>query len=202
MIWHDTFVWLHLPRTGGTATAAWIREIFKNRATDASSAVGAIAIDDDWLPQKHDNLLTREIRSGITSGTRSIVMNFRTLDEWLLSNFKFAQAAGMNVSIERYLAGEFFSLRMGGWCLADWWLQYFETSRVSHFFRLDRLEQDWRQFLQHTVGLEVPVSHTIVAMNQAPTGEEVMLDLDRESWSLAYERNPRWSRLQTRLTDS
>lgn len=199
MIWHNDFVWLHLPRAGGTATANWVREIFQRNNSHAGSALARVSVDDDLLRQKHDNLLTREIRFGEISGCRSVVMNFRRLDEWLLSNFKFAKAAGMNVSLERYLAGEYFSLRLGNWCLADWWLHYFEMERVSHYFRLDRLEEDWRQFLQDTVGLEIPACHNIVKMNQAPECAECWPALHEGCWRVAYEKNPAWTKLEQQI---
>lgn len=192
MIWHSKFVWLHLPRSAGTATARWMRQV------QALTREG-LSVDPDGEREKHDNLAIRAMREGHPPAPRAVAMNFRSLAEWLQSNYRFARAKGLMVPEERYLGGEYFSLRTGGWCPADWWLGYFETERVTHFLRCDRLEQDWRAFIRSVAGLKVPESLTMPWANRVGTEVELSAAWKEGDWSAARTRNPRWAELEARV---
>jgi hypothetical protein len=125
-------------------------------------------------------------------------MNFRTLPDWLLSNYKWATQSGLKVPLERYLEGEFFSLRMGRWCPADWWLEYFEVNNVTHLLRTDFLENDWRIFIQNITGIHIPENFRMSRLNQGRVMNEDRFTKERRNWINAYERNPLWKHTEHR----
>ena len=189
MILSDNFIWLHLPRTGGSSTAAWMRQI-----QNASDLPLHIDPCDERL--KHDNLATRFQRLGKTQEVKFIAMNFRPLSDWLISNHQWAQSAGLKVPIERYLEGEFFSLRMGRWCSADWWLDYFEMDQVTHLFWSETLESDWRAFLNEATGLSIPTDLKMERTNASRGAPERAGFAETFRESIATARNPKWSALE------
>ncbi len=186
------FTWYHLPRTGGTATARWIRQ--------ASALLNvAIEVDPCDTPAKHDNLLTRKIRNpGFATGPIS-AMNFKRLGPWLQSTYRFAKAKGLDVDEARYMKGEFFSLRTGRWCAADWWLDYFSIETIDVLFPDVDLETAWRAFLLHHLGRHVPDDLHFGRENEVGVEITVSPDWRLMDFSDAHERNPRWTALENRL---
>lgn len=188
MVVTPEFVWLHLPRTAGTSTTELMRKA--QRSLPRSRRVDWV-VDDDRLRDKHDNLASREIRTDSARWPARVAMTFRPLEGWLLSNWKWATKHGLHVPKERYLEGEFFSMRTGRWCPADWWLEYFEVDRVTDWIRMDRLESDLNALLQ-----QVDPSLPHIAMphlNELGVTEPMTLRPE------AYEANPQWTALEARL---
>ena len=78
MIWNEEFVWLHMPKTAGTTMSKFFMNI-----DDPS-----LNIDDDSSDIKHDSVFDRELRNPTWSvGTRKVCMNFRRLEDWLVSDW-------------------------------------------------------------------------------------------------------------------
>lgn len=192
MILSENFIWLHLPRTGGSSTAAWMRQI-------QDPCTVPLQIDPCDKRLKHDNLATRFQRLGLTKETEFILMNFRPLSDWLMSNYQWAQSAGLKVPIERYLEGEFFSLRMGRWCPADWWLDYFEMDQVTHLFWNETLENDWRAFLNEATGLLIPSDLKLGRKNASHETPERAWFSEHFRENVAVECNPKWSAIEKTL---
>ena len=84
MVITPDFVWLHLPRTAGTSTTALMRDAQRKLPR---AVRGTWSVDDDRLRDKHDNLRSREIRTGRTAWPDRVAMTFRPLEGWLLSNW-------------------------------------------------------------------------------------------------------------------
>lgn len=194
LIYNQNFIWLHLPRTGGTATASWMREFRETLNL-------AIVVDSDTESTKHDNLLTRSLRKPNELGflleqkNIPICINFKRLPDWLRSNYLFIRNLGFDVPAERYRAGEFFSLRMGDWCPADWWINYFEFEKITHIMRCDRLEYDWRTFVRQLTGIEPPQTH-FKQLNMVGNPSELSTEWRQCDWRSAYRRNPAWTKIE------
>lgn len=184
---------MHLPRTGGTSTAAWVRAIkeFCNLAVE---------IDSCNHPYKHDNLSIRGYRDGCVFDGSIIAMNFRSLPAWLESNFKWTVMSGFKLPLERYLGGEFFSFRTGRWCPADWWLEYFEVEKVTHFLRCDNLESDWRHFLRSIAEIDMPFDIGMQRLNGGLSASTTDLSpMFAQNASKLYMRNPIWELTEKKL---
>ena len=188
MVVTPEFVWLHLPRTAGTSTTDLMRKA--QRSLPRSRRVDWV-VDDDRLRDKHDNLASRGIRTGSARWPARVAMTFRPLEGWLLSNWKWATKHGLHVPKERYLEGEFFSMRTGRWCPADWWLEYFEVNRVTDWIRMDCLESDLNDLLQ-SVDPSLP-RIALPHLNELGVTEPMTLRPE------AYEANPQWTALEARL---
>ena len=188
MVVTPEFVWLHLPRTAGTSTTELMRKA--QRSLPRSRRADWV-VDDDRLRDKHDNLASREIRTGTARWPARVAMTFRPLEGWLLSNWKWAAKHGLHVPKERYLEGEFFSMRTGRWCPADWWLEYFEVSHVTDWIRMDCLESDLNDLLQ-SVDPSLP-RIALPHLNELGVTEPAQLRPE------AYEANPQWTALEARL---
>jgi hypothetical protein len=184
MIIHEDFQWLHLPRTGGTATASWMRA-----AKDLCDL--PLAVDCCLNSSKHDNLAVRFYRTGYRCDGKVTAMNFRSLPDWLASSYSWTRMSGFSLPLARYLCGEYFSFRTGRWCPADWWLEYFDVERVSHLLSLDNLESNWRKFLKDIASVEVPLDIKIERLNAGSDATNIKC-LFEQNASQIYARNPIW----------
>ena len=78
MIIGDTFLWLHLPKTGGTSMNLLFR-----RKKLAGVVVDAVP------PPKTHSVALRERRSGWRTNNRQRFITCRRLDDWLISDWQF-----------------------------------------------------------------------------------------------------------------
>ena len=143
MIHNDKFVWLHLPKTGGTT----VHNLFK------TMDIPGLHVDDNNSKTKHDSLEHRE-KTGWVSGKRKPFITFRRLEDWLISDWMHKKTwMGLeDLPFEPVQSGLFYSLRLGGtWVAADWWIQYFQIDDTFTFLRLEHLEDDINKKLMHYV---------------------------------------------------
>ena len=191
MILSPQLIWLHLPRTGGTTTV----EAFRRAIADLPESESCKWwIDDDRLRDKHDNLDIRHVRLGAPPLAQKIAMNFRPLDEWLHSNWKWAVASGLNVDVNRYKNGEFFSLRVGKWLPADWWLDYFGVTDDFHLIRTTDLGVDLQGVMTKSgLTLQAPLPH----LNGLGSSE--LEDAAPFRTECAQSLNPKWTHYQCKL---
>ena len=140
LIVDDTFLWLHLPKTGGTS----MNRLFRERA------LPGVIVDPDHTPQKHDSVPLRESRSSWRAGNRHRFITARRLEHWLISDWqhKRRQMNLPELDFEPVRSGLYYSLRLGGtWVAADWWLQYFEVDERVTPLRLEHLQDDLNRHL-------------------------------------------------------
>lgn len=189
----DRFLWLHLPKTGGSSM---------NRLFRGLSLPG-LDIDADDTPTKHDSVALRESRGYWTAGLRRRFITARRLEDWLISDWNHKRRC-MNLSaldFEPVRCGLFFSLRLGGtWVAADWWLQYFEVNEHVTALRLEHLQQDLNEHLLPLLAFGTPRFQAPPSENTKP----ISASLDQPSFT-ASDRvriaavNPRWTAWQQQL---
>ena len=71
----DAFLWLHLPKTGGTSMNRLFRE----------HPISGVEIDPDDTSQNHDSVALRESRGSWRAGAQQRCITIRRLDQWLIS---------------------------------------------------------------------------------------------------------------------
>ena len=183
MIISSRFIWMHLPKSGGTSTARLFRDL----------DIPGITVDPDEVDAKHESIENR--LGGVNpSKDRQTIITTRRLASWLLSDWHHkTKKMGLKIPFRPVKSGLFFSLRLGGtWVAADYWIHYFKATSCNHIVRLEHLEEDSNRLVlpllpQGTQALRFPHSNA----NIYARGIEHFFrgsDLQR-----IYENNPAWS---------
>jgi len=136
----ERFVWLHLPKTGGTS----LNRLFRDRN------IQGMQVDEDGTKAKHDSIALRESKSEWRLGERKIFITSRRLSDWLISDWQHKRRHMQvpNLDFTPTRCGLSYSFRLGGtWVAADWWLQYFNVTSNVTALRLENLQDDLNQRL-------------------------------------------------------
>ena len=190
MIRSSNFIWLHLPKTGGTSTARMFNTL----------AIAGVEVDDETKDSKHqswDDRLgeqTDQSREGTQSQKPKIIITTRRLNAWLLSDWHHKTIKmGLDLPFEPVKSGLFYSLRLGGtWVAADYWIQYFKAEQCDAAIRLENLEEDANNIVlpllpPRTSRLVFPRSNT----NQYSKNEDQFFN--NTDKARIRENNPKWA---------
>lgn len=192
MIVGDTFLWLHLPKTGGTS----MNRLFRERA------LPGVAVDLDDTPQKHDSVALRESRGSWRAGERQRFITVRRLEHWLISDWlhKRRHVNLPNLDFEPVRSGLFYSLRLGGiWVSADWWLQYFEVVEEVTALRLMHLTADLNTKMLPLLPPGTAPFKALPRENAKPSDQSSTRAFSAQDLQRITAANPRWSALQQQL---
>lgn len=148
MIIGDRFIWLHLPKTGGTSTSRLFAEL----------GIPSIVADDQSLDSKHESIEARLPDWEFDVQSKPIFITLRRLPQWLLSDWHHKRLKmGLEIPFEPVKSGLFYSLRLGGvWVAADYWMRYFRIERCSDVIRLEHLEEDVHQKIARLLPSSTP----------------------------------------------
>jgi len=139
MIRSANFIWLHLPKTGGTSTAGLFRSL----------NIPGIQVDPDTEDSKHQSIETRLGSLDTSQNELVTIITSRRLASWLLSDWHHKTITmGLNLPFTPTKSGLFYSLRLGGtWVAADYWLHYFKSASCDRVVRLEHLQDDSNKFV-------------------------------------------------------
>jgi hypothetical protein len=197
MIVGKSFIWLHLPKTGGSSFSQLLRKI------DRDYNCGLV-FDDDSLPLKHDSLELRVKRNPhFNYQEKKIFITIRRLDAWLVSDWYHKRNFnGLNLSWVPVQYGLYYSNRLGGvWTAADWWLKYFNIDKHNFYFlRTEYLCDDIKNILIPQALPSVEEKAIVVPrVNENPTISAQRLSIDDKFQTLFREVNPSWARIEEEL---
>ncbi len=190
MIIGARFLWLHLPKTGGTS----LTHVFRERR------FAEVTVDNDDSPTKHDSVSLRESRTTWRAGGRQRFITARRLADWLVSDWhhKRRHMGLPDLDFEPVRCGLYYSLRLGGtWVAADWWLQYFAVDADTVSLRLEHLAEDLNTQLLPLLPPGTAPFHQVPRHNARPTGHlQTFTDADVRRMRAA---NPRWTTWEDRV---
>ena len=148
MIIGDRFIWLHLPKTGGTSASRLFSEL----------GIPSIVADDQSLDRKHESIEARLPHWDFASETKPLFITLRRLPQWLLSDWHHKRLKmGLDIPFEPVQSGLFYSLRLGGvWVAADYWLRYFRIEQCTGVIRLEHLEDDVQKLITPLLPPQAP----------------------------------------------
>lgn len=188
MIVADSFLWLHLPKTGGTS----MNRLFRDRR------IPGVEVDPDDTPAKHDSVALRESRGPWRAGARRRFITARRLEAWLTSVWlhhrRHSNLPALDFTPVR--SGLFYSVRAGGvWMAADWWLRYFEVDAGVQALRLEFLTDDLDRWVRPLLPGGTPAFAGGAAPweNARPVGSEVPA-FSAEDRVRLRAANPLWVR--------
>jgi hypothetical protein len=189
----DSFLWLHLPKTGGSS----MNRLFRERA------LPGVVVDPDKLSAKHDSVRLRESRSSWRAGHRRRFITARLLENWLISDWQHKRRH-MNrpdLEFEPVRSGLYYSLRLGGtWVAADWWLHYFEVDEHVTALRLEHLQIDLNRYLLPLLPAGTAPFHTPPRENGKPSAMAVDEPrFNAEDLQRIAAVNPRWNAWQQQV---
>ena len=195
MIVSPDWIWLHLPKSGGTATEAMLRELLGHRRD--------VAFDDTadrahvvW----HETIGARARRvPGFDAAGRPVAANLRRLPHWVLSYIHFeVQRRGERMAPpRRSVVAGFVPAPDGRPVPADQVIRRF-AGEVTHWLRSDRLAQDAARIL----GLDP--GQAALALERRNEGRIAYIR-DLAFWftpknlATLYERNPIWAEVEARV---
>lgn len=192
MIIADRFLWLHLPKTGGTTMNRVFREL----------ALTGVVLDPDDTRAKHDSVSLREQDGTWRAGERRRFINSRILPDWLVSDWRHKRRhMGLDLPFEPVACGLFYSLRLGGvWVAADWWLRYFEIDSSTTALRLEHLTDDFNRLLLPLLPPGTPPLADPPRENTAgESAPRAHRSFDRTQIEAIYACNPLWLDWETRV---
>ena len=193
MIEGPNFVWMHLPKTGGTSMNRLIRELH----------IPNIVVDEDQFDHKHDSISLREKQGDWKAGTRQRFITARRLSAWLISDWqhKRRHMGVPNLDFEPVRSGLFYSFRLGGtWVAADWWLQYFEVNRQVQALRLEHLPEDLNGYLHPMLPQGTPSFAMLPRENAKPDRfNENEPRLSTDDFQRILQINPKWAEWEERV---
>jgi len=136
MIIGEKFIWLHFPKCAGTFTES----LLKQHAEDMAIEFDPIDANNIiW----HQNVSKREEVSKVDLGSKEIICNFRRLPSWIISRIMYEEKRSGNVAPkELYSIGNFLKAS-GEISNADTILRKYTTRKVSHWVRVEYLEEDF-----------------------------------------------------------
>lgn len=192
MIVSPTFIWLHVPKCGGSSVERSMGEKYGN---DPDYQFDKVAPNEPVI--WHQNISDRmKIQPDFSVGDRDIVACIRRLPAWLLSRVHFEVARnGHDKAPDRkdFVKGRFFEAG-GALRSADQVVKYYADSNVSHWVRLENLDDDFKS----ATGVDLPKIPKINA-TQIDYAKNLKFWFTLDEISEMYQSNPVWAAIERRI---
>ena len=193
MIVGPDWIWLHVPKCGGTAVEQVLRKAFRRRRDVVFDRVGRRS-PVIW---HHSLRRRREFDPDFDPSGKRVIGCIRRLPSWLLSRVHFeAERSKLIPTREQFLRGEFYE-STGYLSKADRMIREFDPPRVDHWIRVEHMVED----LSESFGLKL---RSIPRVNEGkmPFIKDISLWFTPEELRGLYAANPIWAALERQVYGS
>jgi hypothetical protein len=191
MIVGKDFVWLHFPKCAGTSMEKALHVLMPGATFDPIDPNNVI-----W----HDSITRRKERDPrFEVGNRRIISAFRRLPHWVLSrvHFEAFRPPHHTVTRDMFVRGEVFE-RNGDRRTADDYFQQFNTPPVTHWIRVEKVEDDMATAFDLPVErIRASLKHANAAKN--PIIKSLAFWFRPEELRGLYAANPHWAAKEAEL---
>lgn len=195
MIIGPDFIWLHFPKTGGTAIELFLSKYFADH--------NGVHFDE-MDPQNviwHENIRDRATRSaGFSRDGRKVICGIRRLPAWVISRVTYeAQRPPYRVASRAMIERGAFFENDGAISRADSYFQYYLSGGVDTWIRNEFLEED----ITSGFGIDInEVRSLLTKENQSVRIQDSGFWFTPEQIERLYESNPIWASHEQRIYGS
>ncbi len=198
MIVSESFVWMHVPKCGGTFIDHILQKYYWDHPT--------IQFDDYSGSEtilRHESVAARQKRLSINLGSKIRIANFRRLPSWIISLTQFRKSTtGIETPRELYTKGQFL-MTPNTVIKADQILQNYEPIRMSRWIRLEFLKQDFLAAFSDLMDISMIDDDTwLIKVNEAHYNKDLRYWFSLEELQHLYSENPTWRDLELKLYGS
>lgn len=192
MIIGPDFIWLHVPKCGGTSVEQCLRQALSDRPD-----VHFDTIDPSKKVIWHQNIPKRiKHDPDFDPSGKRVIACIRRLPGWLLSRVHFEATRPPNHLVptrEMLMRGEFFE-NSGFHHKADNLIRQYNNPEVDHWIRIEHLRDDLSAALGFDIG-EVP------RVNETSLRYVKNLDFwfTKDEIAALYEQNPVWASIERKV---
>ena len=192
MIIGPNFVWLHFPKTAGTATERLLRHFFSARTDVKFDILGVRPVT--W----HQTIEQRtQIDPAFSITDRTVICGFRRLPAWLMSRTTYeASRAPYRIATRAMIeSGQFFE-NDGTVNHADAYLRNYSRPRVDAWLRSEHLAVD----IAKAFGLpESDIRTHLKVANRSEKVDDPAFWFTQQQIAALYAQNPLWAALEREL---
>ena len=190
MIVGPDWIWLHVPKCGGTAVEQVLRKAFRRRRDVVFDRVGRRS-PVIW---HHSLRRRREFDPDFDPSGKRVIGCIRRLPSWLLSRVHFeAERSKLIPTREQFLRGEFYE-STGYLSKADRMIRDFDTPGVDDWIRVEHMATD----IAAVFDLQL---RSIPRVNEGkmPFIKDLSLWFTPDDLRAIYDANPVWAALERRV---
>ncbi len=194
MILGEAFVWVHIPKCGGTFVEKLIRHYF------SANRLVFDAVGPDKPVIWHQPVWEREELLNCDLSSKTVVANFRRLPYWILSQINFErQLSQRPINREEYTQGRFYDLT-GDLNQADRVVQHYQPDRIDRWIRQESMEQDFKRVFEDLLDISrIDPAAWEFRFNQTNYNRNLAAWFTSDELTQLYQANPHWQSLEIQL---
>jgi hypothetical protein len=194
MVVGPDWIWLHVPKCGGTSVTALLRENYKDDPTVIFDKAPHIHPLSGKRVHIHQNTVDRmEVDPTFDPTGKRIVAHFRRLPEWIVSRIHFEAARPPHLVAPRdmMVEGRFFQ-NSGGVSWADRMIAKFALSGIDTWVPIERMHEGLEAFL----GRPLTPLTAVLNKNRIDYIRDTRFWFTKAELETLYHANPRWSEIE------
>lgn len=208
MIHSDRFIWLHFPKTAGTAVERLFQRHFRRDRSVCCDVVSHLRVRLGFAhPIWHDSLAERKSRQPEFSWCgKAIICGMRRLPDWLYSRHTFEMQRSPRLAHrpENLLTGRFFEQTGSLGFADDYMRKYLPPALIEsgavRIIRVEHFRQDFHTAFRDFLPVEsIPEQDFAVMRNRTRTGDESARRVIQSNLERIYQSCPYWAEVESRF---